>query len=232
MALILNIETSTAICSVALALNGQLIAFRETSNSNSHSLMLGSFIEDTLSESGFNSKDLAAVAVSEGPGSYTGLRIGVSLAKGLCYSLDIPLIAVPTLLAFANAAKEIDEEYSFIIPMIDARRLDVYTSIFDKSFEELERVKAITIDQNSFSNLLLKSKVLFFGDGSVKCKGVINSENAIFKDMLPSARYMIPLAESFFNENIFTNLAYFEPLYLKEFEAKISLVKGLENNRK
>jgi tRNA threonylcarbamoyladenosine biosynthesis protein TsaB len=228
MALIINIETATAVCSAALGRDGEVIAFRETTEPNSHSLMLGTFIKEVLEEAGITSAELDAVAVSSGPGSYTGLRIGVSMAKGLAYSLDIPLIAVPTLKAMANGIRQDYGDARFLIPMIDARRMEVYAAVFSSALNEVEAVKPVVIDGDSFGDYLQKGKTVFFGDGAAKCKTVIHSENAVFAvGGFPSARSMAPLSNEMFLHNNFEDTAYFEPFYLKEFQAKISKIKGL-----
>ena len=228
MGLILNIETATSICSVALSLAGNVVSMRETSEPNSHSLLLGTFVKEVMEEARYEMSELDAVAVSSGPGSYTGLRIGVSMAKGISYSLDIPLISVPTLKAMANGI--IDKgDINYLVPMIDARRMEVYSAIFDRELKEIESVKPVIIDENSYSELLRENKVIFFGDGAAKCKQVINSENAFFSgEGLPSAKSMCSIAEQFFAAGSFEDTAYFEPFYLKEFQAKISKVKGLK----
>lgn len=228
MGLILNIETATAICSVALARDGIVISKMETNEPNSHSMLLGSFVENVMSKANCQMSDLEAIAVSSGPGSYTGLRIGVSMAKGLSYSLGIPLISVPTLKAMANGIKD-RFDAKFLIPMIDARRMEVYAAIFNTKLEEIKTVEPVIIDGNSFSSFLSKNRIVFFGDGAKKCKEVINSTNAIFTDKgTPSAEAMCSLSDASFVSNEFENTAYFEPFYLKEFQAKVSKVKGLK----
>ena len=227
MGLILNIETATSICSVALGRRGNVIAKRETSEPNSHSLLLGSFVEEVMQEAKTQMTDLDAVAVSSGPGSYTGLRIGVSMAKGLSYSLDIPLISIPTLKAMANGIRRVTD-YKYLIPMIDARRMEVYAAIYNSDLKEVNKVEPVIIGDDSFSEFLSDGKIVFFGDGATKCKSVITSKNAIFDEGgLPSAVSMCSLSEELFAIKQFENTAYFEPLYLKEFQAKISKVKGL-----
>jgi len=232
MALILNIETATKICSVALAKDGELIASKETSEGNSHSTQLAPFIKEIIDQSDFSFADLQAIAVSMGPGSYTGLRIGVSTAKGLCFGLDIPLIAVSTLAAMAvqaiNQYPNLDKDM-LLSPMIDARRMEAYSQFFDPNLKPLNNISAIIVDEETYKAELAKQPILFFGDGALKCKPIINNSKAIFFDGgLPSAKGMTPLAEQQFQEEDFADVAYFEPFYLKEFIAAVSKVKGLK----
>jgi tRNA threonylcarbamoyladenosine biosynthesis protein TsaB len=232
MALILNIETATKICSVALAKDGKVIASKETSEGNSHSTKLAPFIKEIMEQSGYSFADLQAVAVSMGPGSYTGLRIGVSTAKGLCFGLDIPLIAVSTLAAMAVQAKNQYpnlEENMLLSPMIDARRMEAYSQFFDTDLKPLNEISAIIIDEETYKTELNKQPILFFGDGALKCEPIINNSKALFfEGGLPSAEGMSPLAEQQFQKEDFADVAYFEPFYLKEFVAAISKVKGLK----
>ncbi len=232
MALIISIETATKICSVALAKDGITIATKETSEGNSHSTQLAPFIKEIIDASEYTFNDLDAVAVSMGPGSYTGLRIGVSTAKGLCFGLDIPLIAVSTLEAMAVQAKK---QYSnldkkmILSPMIDARRMEAYSQFFDSNLKALNEISAIIVDEETYKEDLAKQPILFFGDGALKCEPIINNSKAIFfEGGLPSAEGMIPLAEQQFQNQDFADVAYFEPFYLKEFVAAISRVKGLK----
>jgi len=232
MALILNIETATKICSVALAKDGKVIAAKETSEGNSHSTQLAPFIKEVMEQSDYSFADLQAIAVSMGPGSYTGLRIGVSTAKGLCFGLDIPLIAVSTLAAMAVQAKTqyTDLQDNMILsPMIDARRMEVYSQFFDKNLNILNDISAIIVDEETYRTDLEKQPILFFGDGALKCKATINNEKAIFfEGGLPSAEGMAPLAEKQFQDKDFADVAYFEPFYLKDFVAAVSKIKGLK----
>jgi tRNA threonylcarbamoyladenosine biosynthesis protein TsaB len=227
MAIILNLETSSKICSVAIADNGQT-TFEQTGGEDfSHSAVIGSFVQNALNFLSEREQKLDAVAVSEGPGSYTGLRIGISFAKGLCYGLNIPLIAVPTLKLLAKTAadnlKKSDPGVSFadyLVAMLDARRMEVYAAVYAADLSEIAPAKALIIDENSFSEYLLNHKIIFFGDGSDKCKNVITSPNALFIDkIIPSAESMSVLAENLFSERQFVDTAYFEPFYLKEFQA-------------
>lgn len=216
MSYILNIETATKNCSISVSKNGELIAIKELNNGNySHAEVLHSFIEEVVSESNINLDDLSAIAVSKGPGSYTGLRIGVSAAKGLCFSLNIPLISVNTLQSLASS---IQIEEGVVVPMIDARRMEVYAAIFDKDNSHLREIKAEIIDEHSFAELLNKQHVYFLGDGAEKCKEVINHKNAFFiNDKYPSANEMCQLAFNKYKKNDIEDVAYFEPFYLKDF---------------
>jgi len=232
MALILNIETATKICSVALAKDGKVIASKETAEGNSHSTQLAPFIKDIMEQSDYAFADLQAIAVSMGPGSYTGLRIGVSTAKGLCFGLDIPLIAVSTLAAMAVQAKNQYpnlEENIILSPMIDARRMEAYSQFFDTELKPLNEISAIVVDEETYKEDLAKHPILFFGDGALKCEPIINNPKALFfEGGLPSAEGMAPLAEQQFHKEDFADVAYFEPFYLKEFVAAVSKVKGLK----
>ena len=216
---ILNIETSTKACSVALHKNGELIVSREDVTSNfSHSEKLLKFISKLFSDAKLSLSDLDAIAVSMGPGSYTGLRIGVSTAKGLCYGLDIPLISISTLKAMSfGMALEIKAD--LYCPMIDARRMEVYSAFFDINNTEVRKIQADIIDENSYKKELEK-KVVFFGDGSEKLIEKIKDKNAIFvSDIHPSAKNMGLLSYQKFTKSLFEDLAYFEPFYLKDFVA-------------
>ena len=216
---ILNIETSTKACSVALHKNGELIVSREDVTTNfSHSEKLLKFISKLFSDAKLSLSDLDAIAVSMGPGSYTGLRIGVSTAKGLCYGLDIPLISISTLKAMSfGMALEIKAD--LFCPMIDARRMEVYSAFFDINNTEVRKIQADIIDENSYKKELEK-KVGFFGDGSEKLIEKIKDKNAIFvSDIHPSAKNMGLLSYQKFTKSLFEDLAYFEPFYLKDFVA-------------
>ncbi len=233
MAKILNIETSTRVCSVALSIDGKVVAIEESHTQNSHAEQVTLFCGKVIKECGLTFKDLDAVAVSKGPGSYTGLRIGVSTAKGLCYGLEIPLISVSTLLSMAlgiNSNTTIEKDANTIIcPMIDARRMEVYTALYSQQLEDIEPIEAKIIDEDSFKSYLENNNVIFGGDGAEKCKEALSeSPNAIFlDDFHTSAAYLSQLAESKFNKGDFENTAYFEPYYLKDFVAGIPKVKGL-----
>lgn len=212
---ILCIETSTKNCSVSLSTNGQLLLVKEIAEDNySHAENLHLFIKSILDESGINKSQLNAVAVSKGPGSYTGLRIGVSAAKGLCYALNIPLIALDTLTILAQQKRIFNGK---IIPMIDARRMEVYTSIFDENHQELTSVSAKIIDENSYTELT--DDLFFIGDGAPKCQSVLNAPHHHFdlSILYPSAKDMCRLAFEKYQKNAFEDVAYFEPYYLKAF---------------
>lgn len=184
----------------------------------SHAEKLHPFIEEVIRQSNISFSDLNAVAVSKGPGSYTGLRIGVSAAKGLCYTLDIPLISVDTLQVLASSAKA--EENSLIIPLLDARRMEVYGAVFNNNFEKIRETEAEIIDENSFSEFLKKGKTYFLGDGAEKCKKIITNKNAVFLEgHFPSSKNMVTFSTQKFNNSDFEDVAYFEPFYLKDFIA-------------
>ena len=215
MSYILNIETATKNCSVSLAQGGQTVLCREIAEKGySHAERLHVFIAEILQESGVNFQELNAVAVSQGPGSYTGLRIGVSAAKGLCYSLDIPLIAIDTLQVLAAQAHI---EQGLIVAMIDARRMEVYSAIFNPKIEKTREVLAQIIDENSFDTF--QENLYFVGDCALKCKGTLNKSNHFFLEshIYPSANEMSCLSFKKFKTNEFVDLAYFEPYYLKDF---------------
>ncbi|WP_270516682.1 tRNA (adenosine(37)-N6)-threonylcarbamoyltransferase complex dimerization subunit type 1 TsaB [Sanguibacteroides sp. AM78-02pH3A] len=228
MALILNIDTSTEICSVAIVRDGKLLALKENDEGLNHSVLLGVYVDELLKENGIRAKELDAVAVSMGPGSYTGLRIGVSLAKGICFGTGKPLIAISTLKALAiSVARNVDEEALFC-PMIDARRMEVYSAIFNRNGEMIRDVRAEIIDPSSFSDWLVDHKIYFFGNGSGKVKEVIVHPHARFVDrVVTSAVNMITLAEQKWEEKTFEDLAYFEPFYLKDFIATVPKKKVL-----
>lgn len=216
MAYILCIETTTTNCSVSIAQDGKTIALLEENKENySHSENLHVFVSNALEQVKISKSQLDAVAVSMGPGSYTGLRIGVSAAKGLCFALDIPLISIDTLHAFSF---QVTKEYDFIIPMLDARRMEVYSCVFDSNKNKLEEIKAVILDETSFSKYLENGKVGFLGNANKKFKTVCNHPNAVFlEDKLPSANEMAALADMKYKKSDFENVAYFEPYYLKDF---------------
>jgi len=217
MANILCIETATTNCSVALGVNGELQGIREENDLNySHSERLHLLINELLEESGITLSQIGAIAISKGPGSYTGLRIGVSAAKGLCFSLDIPLISVPTLTSLAQRVKGPGS----IVAMLDARRMEVYSAVFDKNKEQIEDTKAVILDAHSYLHLLDQGIVNFIGSGVEKFRNICDHPNAVFiEDQLPSAREMIFLADKKFSNKNFEDVAYFEPYYLKDFMA-------------
>ncbi len=218
MAVILCLETSTTNCSVAIAVDGEIIALQEDNNNKySHAEKLHSFIDQVLAESGTLKSSLQAIAVSKGPGSYTGLRIGVSAAKGLCFAMDVPLIAIPTLEALAHQAVI---ENGCIISMLDARRLEVYAAVFSSDNNQIRETKAEVLDENSYDDYLKTNKVCFIGDGVQKFKALCKHKNAVFIDnKLPSAKQIGALAELKYHKNDFEDVAYFEPYYLKDFIA-------------
>ena len=222
---ILNIDTSTTVCSVALSAEGECLAMRKDESGNSHSRVIGVFTQQLLQEADSKGWKVAAVALSQGPGSYTGLRIGTSFAKGLCYGMDIPLIAIPTLKIMAWAvAQRLKAEGvhsdALLCPMIDARRMEVYSAVYDMELNEAETVSAKIIDHESFSDLLANRKIYFFGNGSNKCKDAITSHNATFIDGVnPLATDMAVMAHEAYNKKEFADVAYFDPFYLKDFIA-------------
>ena len=224
MTRILCIETSTIVCSAAIAENGQVVSVKEDATGMNHSTLLTVFIDELLKENKLEASSFDAVAVSEGPGSYTGLRIGVSAAKGFCYGAGIPMIAVSPLTSMvrgvlADPASKI-EDGSFLIPMIDARRMEVYCAKYNDSGEQLNEVSAEIVDENSFSDDLAHKKVYYFGDGAAKCTSVLTNGNAIFIDnVITTARNMAQIAEEKFQKGEFVDVAYFEPFYLKRFIA-------------
>ncbi len=212
---ILNIETATKQCSVSIAKEGKTIVCKEVAEEGySHAERLHVFIEDCVKEAGISYKDLAAIAVSQGPGSYTGLRIGVSAAKGLCYALGIPLIAVDTLKALAAQVKVTS---GVIVPMLDARRMEVYSAVFASNLESLRAIQAEIITEDSFQEL--EGNVYFVGDCAAKCKEVLTKTNFVFLEdvVYPSAKEMSAFSYEKFLNNDFVDLAYFEPYYLKDF---------------
>ena len=216
MAIILNLETATTNCSVSIAQDGKTIALLEDNSPKySHAEKLHLFIEEALNKAGIKPGDLDAVAVSKGPGSYTGLRIGVSAAKGLCYSLDIPLISIGTLTSMAHSL-EIDEGY--IIPLLDARRMEVYAAVFNQDQQEIKPTWAEIIDENSFANYISEKPVYLIGNGAAKCEGKLKSEWIKFEPaVVPSANTLSKLSYRSYEAKQFEDTAYFEPFYLKDF---------------
>jgi tRNA threonylcarbamoyladenosine biosynthesis protein TsaB len=217
---ILNIETATKNCSVALAKEGKTIICKEIAEEGySHAERLHVFIEEIIKEAGITMKDLAAIAVSQGPGSYTGLRIGVSAAKGLCYGLNIPLVAVDTLQILAS---QVTVSSGLIVPMIDARRMEVYSAIFNAKWDKIREVKAEIITENSFEDF--QETLYFVGDCAEKCKSVLTKENYVFLKEIkyPSANEMSFLSFEKYKKNDIVDVAYFEPYYLKDFLITVS----------
>lgn len=233
--IILHIETSTNVCSVALSKGEQLLCYKESHEDKAHGRLLTLFIDEVFQKSNTDISALDAVSVGKGPGSYTGLRIGVSVAKGICYAQNIPLIAIGTLEiltieAINKLSKEgaMDTQNILYCPMLDARRMEVYTANYDRNFKLVKEICAEIIDENSFVTELDNYKVYFFGNGSDKCKEVISNENAIFiKEIFPKAENMIELSYQAFLQEKFEDVAYFEPYYLKEFVATVSKKKIL-----
>ena len=217
MGLILSIETAISVCSVALHRDGKLEGCLELHQDNVHAQKLMPAIKALLDRAGIETAELDAIAVSAGPGSYTGLRIGVSTAKGLAYAHDLPLIAVDTLSALAYRASEAVEPEDFIIPVIDARRMEVYQKVLNGRMEEISPLEPLIIDEQSFSEYLQKGKVFFIGDAVFKIKSELRHENARFLSLLNSAISIGELAYEKFEKGDFVDLAYFEPNYLKEF---------------
>ncbi len=230
MALILNIETSADICSAALGREGEVMAWMAGEGERDHSRVLTLLIGRLLREQGVTAKDLDAVAVSEGPGSYTGLRIGVSTAKGMAYALGIPLVAVPTLDALARSvvdtlsssmAESLGED-GLLSPMIDARRMEVYSALYDREGRRLTEIHPHIVDERYYAGERARHKVLFFGTGSNKCREVLNTPSDLFLEgVVPSADKLVPLAEERYRAGEFADVAYFEPFYLKEFVATV-----------
>ena len=223
MALILSLETSAVACSVALHKKGALIKQLEIKEGQAHASKLATLVDTIFSEAGFSKNDLQAVAVSGGPGSYTGLRIGVSTAKGLCFGLSIPLIAIPTLEALAFAAsKTAANDIRYLCPMIDAKRMEVYYQVFDRQMNVLHETEALEqADNNTFIELLDDGRVLFFGDGASKYKQSISHANAAFLDgYYPRAEYLGELAFRRFTGKEYDDLIHYTPFYLKDFVAK------------
>lgn len=217
---ILHIETATRVCSCSLSTNGELVFSRESYAEQTHAKLLGVFTEEAIKFARINNLAIQAIAVSSGPGSYTGLRIGVSEAKGLAYGLGAKLIGTPTLQLLASMVSSKVDTDTLLCPMIDARRMEVYTSVFDKQLNIIEPTTAKIIDPESFMNLLPHHKIAFFGDGAFKCKDLITHPNAIFiSDIHPLASGMIDLSHVAYKNDNFEDVAYFEPFYLKDFVA-------------
>jgi tRNA threonylcarbamoyladenosine biosynthesis protein TsaB len=225
MACILHIETSTDVCSVALSEDGAILFTKEDFDGPQQAVTVGVFVDEVLSMADSHAKPIDAVAVSCGPGSYTGLRIGASMAKGICYGRSIPLIALPTLKVLSVPVLLMDElpEDALLCPMIDARRMEVYSAIYDRALNPVKEVSADVIDADSYAAYLDEHPVYFFGNGAAKCKEVIKHPNARFFDGIqPLARWMFPLADRAFLDGTFQDVAYFEPFYLKEFVATVA----------
>lgn len=222
MANILNIDTSSSICSVALAKDGEIVIGLESSQKMDHSVSLAPFIQKCLTYLKEGEESLDAVAVTSGPGSYTGLRIGLSMAKGLAFGLDIPLITLSSLTVMAVRAIFSYQDFmgeELIVPMMDARRTEVYTGVFNSRLELQQPEQPMILDENSFSDLSSDSKILFIGDGTEKFQKVFNGKNAIWLGPgMPHAKYMVPLSEKAFRASNFADIAYTVPNYLKEYQ--------------
>ena len=224
MAWILSIETSTDVCSVAMSENGQCIFKQEDHGGPNHAVSLGVYIDEALSFTDNHAIPLGAVAVSCGPGSYTGLRIGVSMAKGVCYGRNVPLLAVPTLEVMCvpvllNHEIEVD---ALLCPMIDARRMEVYSAIYNRALKEQRETRADVVDADTYREYLDRRPVYFFGNGAAKCMETINHPNArLIEGIEPLAKYMFPLAERKWVQEEYEDLAYYVPFYLKDFVAKM-----------
>ncbi|MFA8449887.1 MAG: tRNA (adenosine(37)-N6)-threonylcarbamoyltransferase complex dimerization subunit type 1 TsaB [Bacteroidales bacterium] len=233
MAKILCIETATNICSVAVGIDGKVAALKESTRKNSHAEVLTSFIQEALDEAKINKEDLDAIAVSKGPGSYTGLRIGVSTAKGLAYALSCPVITVTTLQSMAMGVILENQiaisENTLLCPMIDARRMEVYCGLYNKEGKEVNPIEAKIIDEESFSDILQDKEIIYFGDGAQKCLDSFENKahTHYYEKGFPTASAIITLAEKKFEASEFEDIAYFEPYYLKDFVAGKPRVKGL-----
>ena len=215
MALILNIDTAVDVASLCLAKDEAVLSIVKNESQKDHASWLHIAIKDTFEKNNLELRSVDAIAITGGPGSYTGLRIGMATAKGICYALKKPLIGLNTLLVMANAAKK--ENADLLCPLIDARRMEVFTAIYTKELQIVKEPAAITLNENSFDEYLSDNRTCFFGNGSNKFKAIIKQDNAIFKDLKADATSMIALSEKKFTGKEFTDLAYAEPLYLKEF---------------
>lgn len=227
---ILHIETTTDVCSLALSRGGEVLLHRIDYDGHNHARVLPLFIEEALRFVEERNLKLDAVALSKGPGSYTGLRIGASMAKGICYAQNIPLLAVNTLQLMAVSAKLSAQEAGcdLLCPMIDARRMEVYEALFSSDLQEVSPVRAHVIDTGAFQEELTHSRIAFFGNGSDKCREVITSSNAVFlSKVIPDAYYSVRLAEPLLEAGVCEDVAYFEPFYLKEFQATVAKNKVL-----
>ena len=222
MSCILNIETSTDVCSVSVSQDGACIFSQEDHEGPNHAVKLGTFVDEALSFADSHAIPLDAVAVSCGPGSYTGLRIGASMAKGICFGQDLKLIAVPTLelMAVPVLLREEVEEGALLCPMIDARRMEVYSAVYDRALHEVRGIQADVVDAETYREYLDRGPVYFFGNGAEKCMEVINHPNArLIKGVEPLAKWMFPIAERRIAQEKYEDVAYFVPFYLKDFVA-------------
>ncbi len=229
---ILLIESGTNVCSIAIAIDGKVVGLKESADEKAHAAQLTVFIDQLVKETGIGIAQLDAIVISKGPGSYTGLRIGVSAAKGICYAAEKPLISICSLNSMIQGAdllykSIIDKEgIDYLCPMIDARRMEVYTALYDRNFRKIKEIEALVVDESTFKTNLEGKRILFFGNGAIKCREVINHPNAFFvDDFSPSAQYMIPLAIKSLTNHTFEDVAYFEPYYLKDFVATQSRKK-------
>ncbi len=222
MSCILNIETSTDVCSVSVSQDGACIFSQEDHDGPNHAVKLGTFVDEALSFADSHAIPLDAVAVSCGPGSYTGLRIGASMAKGICFGQDLKLIAVPTLelMTVPVLLREEVEEGALLCPMIDARRMEVYSAVYDRALHEVRGIQADVVDAETYREYLDRGPVYFFGNGAEKCMEVINHPNArLIKGVEPLAKWMFPIAERRIAQEKYEDVAYFVPFYLKDFVA-------------
>lgn len=224
MSCILHIETSTNVCSVAVSEDGKVIFDKADRTGNNHAEALGSFVDEAMSFADSHAIPLDAVAVSSGPGSYTGLRIGVSMAKGVCYALNLPLLSVPTLELMCVPVllrnEEIEDD-ALLCPMIDARRMEVYAALYDRALKPVRGIQADVVDADTYRQWLEERPVYFFGNGAAKCMDTINHPNAhLIEGIEPVAKWMMPLAERKMLNDIHEDVAYFVPYYLKDFVAK------------
>ena len=221
MAKILNIETSTTVCSIAIGVDGKVVSVNEINDGYSHAEEIEGLVSISLKDANLEMADLDAISVSKGPGSYTGLRIGVSLAKGLCFGLSIPLISVPTLGSMAYHPKLEKYKNELRVPMLDARRMEVYSCVLTPQLEIVSETEAVVIDEKSYENYLRNNEVVFFGPGMEKCKKELSvHQGAKFQDdIMPSAQQMVSVSDEKYRESEFEDVAYFEPFYLKNFVA-------------
>lgn len=240
MSLILSIETGTDICSVALSQDGELLSLRESEEGRDHAQKLATYIEEVFEQNNIDADELSAIAIGMGPGSYTGLRIGTSVAKGLCYGASKPLIAVSSLQSLACVALDDYEaglidcdniEDAILCPMIDARRMEVYASLFDYNATQLNEVAAYIIDENSFADIYPNRTMIFFGNGSSKTADIIKRPGSIFCHVSPSARGMVRIANEKFIKGQTEDVAYFEPFYLKDFVAGLPKRNPLQKTK-
>ncbi len=223
MPTIIHIETATEVCSCTLSVADEIIVSKINNDKLAHSTSLGVFVEEIMQVVRENDIEVNAISVSSGPGSYTGLRIGVSQAKGLSYGLDVPLISIPTSLIMAYLVKDKVSSETLLCPMIDARRMEVYAALYNTSLDTVKEIDSQILDENSYSEILSRQKVCFFGNGAKKFMNIIENKNAIFiDDVNPQSSSMVMIAIDKFKKKDFVDTAYFEPFYLKEFSATIS----------